>query len=326
MSVYLGIDVGGTSIKIGLVTEDYRLLDFTSIRTQDQQETQQQIVDHMIEASCDLLAENRLSKDDLIAIGIGVPGTILNKTGVYAFAGNLPFRNYPLREELKKHFNCPSFFGNDANLAALGESRLGAGHGAGDCVVLTLGTGMGAGVIINNRVYSGFNETGCEFGHVLMQIDGEPCTCGRKGCFEAYVSATALIRQTKEAIAANPDSLLAKEAAEHGTVSGRTAFLARKNGCSVAEQVVDTYTDYLAKGIANVINAYMPEIIIIGGGISQEGQILLDLTVDKALQEAFIYGDVPDPQIVLAVLGNKAGMLGAALFAEDCLKDGIIKQ
>lgn len=326
MAVYLAIDVGGTNIKIGLATEDHQLLDTTSIHTQDQQETAQQIVDRMIAASCDLLNKNQLEKSDLKAIGIGVPGTILNEAGVYVFAGNLPFRNYPLREELKKHFACPSFFGNDANLAALAESRLGAGHNAASCVVLTLGTGMGAGVIINHRVYSGFNETGCEFGHTLLQVDGEPCTCGRKGCFEAYASATALIRQTQAAIAANPDSILAEEAQKNGKVSGKTAFLAAKKGCPVAKQVVNIYTGYLAKGIANVINSYMPEMIIIGGGISHEGQVLLDLTVDRALQESFLPGDVKAPQIVLAVLGNQAGMIGAALFAEDCLKDGIIKQ
>ncbi len=326
MAVYLGIDVGGTNIKIGLIGENHQFIDSTSIRTQDQQESQEEIVQNLMNASIALLQANNLQKDDVAAIGMGVPGTILNKTGLYVFAGNLPFRNFNLREAFQKEFNCPSFFGNDANLAALAESRLGAGNGARDSVVLTLGTGMGAGIIINNRVYSGFNETGCEYGHIIMQIDGEPCTCGRKGCFEAYVSATALIRQTKEAIEKNPDSILAKEADSHGKVSGRTAFIARKNGCEIANQVVLQYTDYLAKGIANVINSYMPEVVILGGGISHEGQELIDLCADKAIEESFIHGDITPPRIVLAVLGNQAGMLGAALFAEDCLADSLIAQ
>ncbi len=324
MSVYLAVDIGGTSIKTGLVSENFELLDSISIRTQDHQENADQIMDNLLKAGVDLLTDHQLSVSDLIAVGVGVPGTIVNKTGVYIFAGNLPFRDYPFRKKMQEAFDCPIYLGNDANLAALAESRLGAGNGAANSVTLTLGTGMGAGVVINNRVYSGFNETGCEFGHTVMVVDGEYCTCGRNGCFEAYVSATALIRQTKEAIAQNPESLLAKIAAEQGKVSGRTAFLAWRKGCPVGEKVVKKYGDYLAHGIANVLNSYMPEVVIIGGGISNEGPCLLDLCREKAIAEAFLFGDVERPKIVLATLGNKAGILGAALFAHDCLQDGLL--
>lgn len=323
MSIYLAIDLGGTNVKYGLVSEDHKLLAYDSIRTQDNNETADQISENIIEACLKLLKEKAFSKSDIKAIGIGVPGTSVNRTGVYIFTGNLPFRNYPLRAKFQETFSCPIFIGNDANLAALAESRLGAGNGAIHSVVLTLGTGLGAGVVINNRVYSGFNETGCEFGHTVIVVDGEPCTCGRKGCLEAYVSAPGLIRDTQRAISSHPDSILAQVAAESGNISGRTAFDAKRQGCPVAKQVVDQYTSYLGHGIANVINSYMPEVVIIGGGISHEGQELLEDCKAKALPQAFVHGDVRPPRIVLASLGNSAGTLGAALFAEDCLEDGL---
>lgn len=323
MSIYLAIDIGGTNMKYGLVSEDHKLLTYDSIKTQDRQETADQITEKIIKACLKLLQEQAINKSEIKAIGIGVPGTSVNRTGLYIFTGNLPFRNYPLRAKFQEHFSCPIYIGNDANLAALAESRLGAGNGAIHSVVLTLGTGLGAGVVINNRVYSGFNETGCEFGHTVIVVDGEPCTCGRKGCLEAYVSAPGLIRDTKRAIAAHPDSILAKQAAESDNVSGRTAFDAKRKGCRVARQVVDHYTSYLGHGIANAINSYMPEVVIIGGGISHEGQELIDECKAKALPQAFVHGDVRPPRIVLASLGNSAGTLGAALFAEDCLEDGL---
>lgn len=324
MRVYLAIDVGGTSIKIGLVSEQFRLLDTTSIRMkEDHLDTADAILESLKNACLDLLERNHCSAESLKAIGAGLPGTAINRTGIYVFAGNLPFRNYPFRRSLKSTFSCPVFLGNDANVAALAESRLGAGNGAKHSVTLTLGTGVGAGVVINDRVYSGFNETGCEFGHISLMCDGEYCTCGRRGCFEAYASATALIRQTKLAIQNHPDSFLAQIAGAEAEVSGKTAFAAWRRGCPVGTAVVKQYSDYLAHGIANAINSYMPEVVILGGGISNEGADLIRLCEEKAIDEAFIFGDVPKPKIVLANLGNKAGILGAALFAQDCLEDGV---
>ncbi|NLJ94959.1 MAG: ROK family protein [Clostridiaceae bacterium] len=324
MAIFLAVDVGGSSIKLGLVSENFELLVEDSFRTQDNQENSDQIVENLTKHSLDLLSKHDYRKEDLKAIGIGVPGTAINRTGIYEFAGNLPFRRYPLRKKLTEIFNCPIYLGNDANFAGLAESRLGAGQGAENSVTLTLGTGMGAGVVINDRVYLGFNEAASEFGHTVMEIDGIPCTCGRNGCFESYVSATALIRQTKEAIAENPDSILAITANAEGKVSGRTSFNAWRNDCPVGTKVVKTYAKYLAIGIANVINSYMPDVVIIGGGISNEGQCLVDLCEDEAIKQSFLHGEVAIPKIVIATLGNKAGTLGAALFADDCLKDGLI--
>ncbi|NLM19449.1 MAG: ROK family protein [Clostridiaceae bacterium] len=322
MAVYLGIDVGGMTIKIGLVSEQFELLTKISIDTRADSETPDQITRRMLLTCEDLLVKNGMTLTDVLAIGLGAPGTILNKSGMYTFAGNLPFRDYPLREKIREFYSGQIYLGNDANMAALGESRIGAGQGTANSVMITLGTGVGAGVIINNRVYSGFNEAGVEFGHIVINVDGEYCTCGRHGCWEAYVSATGLIRQTKAAINDNPASVLAQVAEEQGKVNGKTVFLAVDRNCPVADKVFAQYAYYLQVGMANLINAFMPEIIIMGGGISYEGDRLINSFKQGALDEAMLFG-VPMPDFKMATLGNDAGMLGAAVFASDCLTDGL---
>ncbi|MGB4609258.1 MAG: ROK family protein [Saccharofermentanales bacterium] len=323
MAVFLGIDVGGTTIKIGLVSEQFELLAKTSIDTRASSDTPDQITQRMMLTCKDLLARDNLTLNDVLAIGLGAPGTILNKSGMYTFAGNLPFRDYPLREKMREFYPGQIFLGNDANVAALAESRIGVGQGTANAVMITLGTGVGAGVIINNRIYSGFNEAGVEFGHIVIEIDGEYCTCGRNGCWEAYVSATGLIRQTKAAIAANPDSVLAEVANEQGKVNGKTVFIAVDRNCPVADLVFARYAYYLQVGMANLINAFMPELIIMGGGISYEGERLINSFKQGALDEAMLFG-VPMPDFKTATLGNDAGMIGAAAFASDCLADGLV--
>ena len=321
MAIYLGIDVGGTTIKIGLVSEKFELLDKTSINTRADSEAPDQITQRMMLSCEKFLAENNLNFMDVLAIGLGAPGTILNKSGMYTFTGNLPFRDYPLREKMRKFYSGQIYFGNDANVAALAENRLGAGQGTANTVMITLGTGLGTGVIINNRIYSGFNEAGVEFGHIVIEIDGEYCTCGRNGCWEAYVSASGLIRQTKAAINDNPDSILAQVAEEQGKVNGETVFLAVDRNCPVADRVFARYAYYLQVGMANLINAFMPEMIIMGGGIGYAGERLINSFKQGALDEAMLFG-VPMPDFKTAVLGNDAGILGAAILASDCLADG----
>ncbi|HHU53067.1 MAG TPA: ROK family protein [Clostridiaceae bacterium] len=321
MAIYLGIDVGGTTIKIGLVSEKFELLDKTSINTRADSEAPDQITQRMMLSCEKFLAENNLNFMDVLAIGLGAPGTILNKSGMYTFTGNLPFRDYPLREKMRKFYSGQIYFGNDANVAALAENRLGAGQGTANTVMITLGTGLGTGVIINNRIYSGFNEAGVEFGHIVIEIDGEYCTCGRNGCWEAYVSASGLIRQTKAAINDNPDSILAQVAEEQGKVNGETVFLAVDRNCPVADRVFARYAYYIQVGMANLINAFMPEMIIMGGGIGYAGERLINSFKQGALDEAMLFG-VPMPDFKTAVLGNDAGILGAAILASDCLADG----
>ena len=190
-------------------------------------------------------------------------------------------------------------------------------------VLITLGTGVGGGVILNDRVYSGFNDAGSELGHMVICMDGEPCTCGRQGCFEAYASAAALIRQTEQAMAEYPDSLLYEETTDEGRVTGRTAFNAMKRGDAVAIGVVERYIRYIGEGLANIINVLMPEMIILGGGISNEGDHFLQRVKKATIERSFLHGNVEKPNFQLAALGNDAGIVGAALFARDCLQDGL---
>jgi glucokinase len=192
-------------------------------------------------------------------------------------------------------------------------------------VTVTLGTGVGGGVIINRRIYSGFNSAGCEIGHIVLQVGGEPCTCGRRGCFEAYASATALARSTKLAARNDPDSILGRLiAANDNRADGRMAFAAMRLGDATAARVVDQYLDMLAEGLGNIINAYMPEIIVIGGGICNEGDALLEPLLEKVRGKAYLGEGVPAPVIRLAELGNDAGIVGAAMLAALCLADGQI--
>lgn len=323
MSVYLGIDIGGTTIKIGLISEKFKLISKQTIDTRAKFESSEKIVSRMMDTCRSLLVDHNYTFEDVIVIGIGAPGTLINRTGLYTFAGNLPFDNYPLRNKVQEYYSGQVFLGNDANMAALAESRIGAGQGAANTVMITLGTGIGSGVIIKDRIYSGFNEAGAEIGHMVIKMDGEYCTCGRNGCWEAYIAAPALIRQTKQAIAEHPNSILAQVAQQENRVSGKTVFSAFDQGCPIADKVFKRYAYYLQIGMANVINSFMPEIIILGGGISNEGDRLIDSFQDSTLDEAFLFGDVARPLFRIATLGNDAGMLGAALFASDCLKDGL---
>lgn len=323
MSVYLGIDVGGTTIKIGLISQEFKLLKKHAIDTRADTENANQIVSRMMQKVQELLFENGYSFSNVIAMGLGAPGTIINKSGLYAFAGNLPFDNFPIRDKIKEYYSGPIFLGNDANMAALAESRLGAGQGSKDTFMITIGTGIGGGVVINDRMYTGFNEAGAEIGHMVIRLDGEYCTCGRNGCWEAYVAAPALIEQTKQAISEHPDSILAKIVQPDEKITGKTVFLALDQDCPVAKEVFAQYAYYLQVGMANVINAFMPEIIILGGGISNQGDRLINSFKQGTLDDSFLFGDVEKPEFRIATLGNDAGMLGAALFAADSLEDGL---
>jgi glucokinase len=249
--------------------------------------------------------------DEVSDIGIAAPGSVDPETGDVAYANNLPFLNSPVCSWMKEQLGKPCYIDNDANAAAYGELLAGAGKGASNFVMVTLGTGVGGGVIIDGKIYGGFNHAGAELGHMMIVRDGEQCTCGNKGCFEAYGSATALIRQTKEAMDKNPDSKMWELSKEKG-VSGRTAFDAMRAGDEAGKKVVDEYIGYLACGLTNLVNIFQPEFIAIGGGICNEGETLL-----APLREQVSKGDynmvMPKKcAIRTAALGNDAGIIGAA--------------
>ncbi len=322
MAYYVGIDLGGTNIKAGIVDSEGKMLNKKSIKT-NADRPMEEIITDMGKLAVDVISDAGLTNDQVKAIGIGSPGTPDNEAGVLVYSNNLPFNMAPMREIIKKVVDLPVYIDNDANCAGMAEAVAGAAKGAKDSVTITLGTGIGAGVIINGRIYSGFNQAGSEFGHTVLVSGGQQCSCGRKGCFEAYGSASALVRMTKEAAEANPDSKLNEVIEEEGKVNAKVAFVAMRRDDKVAAEVVDTYIDYLADGLANAINTFMPEVLVIGGGVCGEGDPLLVPLREKTLSRPYFGPGVKKTRIELAQMGNDAGIVGAAMMAKSCDDDGL---
>ena len=256
-----------------------------------------------------------ITLSDVVAVGVATPGVANIETGVVEYANNLNFIKFPLAELLSKELDGKAVrIANDANAAAWGEAVAGAAKGTHDSVMITLGTGVGGGVIIDNKIFTGSNSAGAELGHTVIEVDGVPCTCGRRGCWEAYSSATALIRMTKEKIeeckASGRDSLMLS--AER--VSGRTACDCMRQGDAAAKEVYDKYIKYLAAGISNMINIFQPQVVSLGGGVSNEGQSLIDDLTPYIKRETYGASVLEDlPELRIAKLGNDAGIIGAAL-------------
>lgn len=310
----IGIDLGGTNIVASVVNDEYKII-ATSKTPTNSPRSAEEIFDDIAEVCEEAVKSAGLTMDDIESVGMGTPGTV-NADGVIEFANNLAFNNVPARTMLAKRLNKPEekvFIENDANCAALGEAKAGVGNGAKDFVAVTLGTGVGSGVIIDGKIVNGVNYAGGECGHMVIVVDGEQCSCGRKGCWEAYASATALIRQTKKAMDEYPDSLMHKLAKEEGKVSGRTAFDAMRLGDIAGIKVVDDYIKYVACGLINLVNALQPEIICIGGGICNEGETLMKPLRRFVQAERYSIHSKIQTKIVKAELGNDAGVIGAAL-------------
>ena len=310
---YIGVDLGGTNIAVGVVTEEGKIIATDSVPTLAEREYPEIVADMAM--VCKRVVEKAgLEMKDIKAIGIGTPGSVDHKNGVVLFANNLKFENTPLAEELRKYFDIPVRLENDANAAAFGEYVVN-GKGTKDFVFITLGTGVGGGIIINEKLYTGFNGIGGELGHMTIMHGGKMCSCGNPGCWEAYASVTALIAQTKEAIEKNPDSLMAKLAEENGEVSGRTAFEAAKKGDAAGLAVVEKYREYVASGIMNIINIFQPERLMIGGGISREGEYLI-APIREYCQKFGYNKNIAKTDIQAATLFGDAGIVGAALAAK----------
>lgn len=310
----IGIDLGGTNIVASVVNDEYKII-ATSKTPTNSPRSADEIFDDIAEVCEEAIKSAGLTMDDIESVGMGTPGTV-NADGIIEFANNLAFNNVPARTMLAKRLNKPEekvFIENDANCAALGEAKAGVGNGAKDFVAVTLGTGVGSGVIIDGKIVNGVNYAGGECGHMVIVVDGEQCSCGRKGCWEAYASATALIRQTKKAMEEYPDSLMHKLAKEEGKVSGRTAFDAMRLGDIAGIKVVDDYIKYVACGLINLVNALQPEIICIGGGICNEGETLMKPLRRFVQAERYSIHSKIQTKIVKAELGNDAGVIGAAL-------------
>lgn len=309
----IGVDVGGTNLVAGLVNDKFELIDKVdtpALATRPDTE----LVADIIMLCKKLMEKHNLTENDVESIGVGIPGCCDDEKGVVLHCTNINFHNTPMVSMIQKEINVPVYLGNDADCAALGEAYAGATKGVDKSIMVTIGTGIGGGIIINKKIYNGFNFCGGEIGHMVIVQGGEECGCGRKGCWEAYGSATALIKQTKAAIEANPDSKLAKMVdGDLSKVNGKTAFDAMRAGCPVGKTVVDKYVEYFSSGITNIINILQPEKVVIGGGVSKEGKPLIDAIMKHVSAER--YGeknDLPKTTIHTAVLGNDAGVIGAA--------------
>ena len=321
MAYYVGIDLGGTNIKAGVVSDKGELLNKVSIKT-NADRPMEDIITDMGKLAKQAIEESGIAESDVSAIGIGSPGTPDNKAGTLVYATNLPFVNAPMRKIIRSVIDLPVYIDNDANCAAMAESVSGAAADVADSVTITLGTGIGCGVIVNNRIFSGFNQAGSEFGHHVIMVNGQQCSCGRKGCFEAYGSASALARITEEAAAANPTSILGKLIEENGGhANARIAFDGMRAGDDVSANVVDTYIDYLSEGLANAINTFMPEVLLIGGGVCNEGDPLMIPLREKTLNKPFFGPGVRKTEIRVAKMGNDAGIVGAAMMGKACFDD-----
>ena len=315
---YVGVDIGGTNLKAGLVDENGVLL-----ATQKMKVASIADDDGLAWTVASLVQELahtvNLSVSDVASVGVGVPGTVEIRSGSINYTCNLPLRNVPLRKLFHRYLSIPLYIENDANCAALAEFLVGAGRDSKRFVTITLGTGVGAGIVHNGKIYHGANGMAGEVGHMVIQRGGLPCPCGRHGCWEQYASATALKRMTAAALAAHPHSILAQVVAENeGRVSGQSAFIAARRGDPVGQQVCDEYVDYLACGVVNVVNIFQPDTLAIGGGVSNEEEEQLLLPVQQRVaRESIPCGRDRRTRIVKAELGNRAGIIGAALLGKN---------
>ena len=310
----LGIDLGGTNIAAGVVDENYKITAKGSVPTNADRDAELIIKD--MGALCnDLIKQAGIDISEIAYAGIATPGTANRASGVVEYANNLPFRKFPIADTLKKYLNVKTVhIENDANAAAKGEAIAGAAKGCEHAVMITLGTGLGGGIIIDKKVYSGFNFAGAELGHIVIEYNGRQCTCGRKGCWEAYSSATGLINMTRDKLSESKDTIMHKMVEENnGEISGRTAFNAARQGDAAGLAVVEEYIEYLACGMTNIVNIFQPEVLCVGGGVCNEGDYLMKPLAEKVAKDQYTRDLAIKTQIKIASLGNDAGIIGAAV-------------
>ena len=313
----IGVDLGGTNIAIGLCDKDLNIIEKGSVPTMADRDAEL-IIKDMTALAKRLMDKRGISVGEIDYVGIAAPGSINSAEGVVEYSNNLPFHNFPIADIFKKYLPVKRVIvENDANAAALGEALTGAARGAKHAVMITLGTGVGGGVILNGKIFSGgINGSGTELGHTVIVSGGRQCSCGRRGCWEAYSSATALTAMTKEKMTElklkGIPSLLFIEAENEGKVSARTAFNAMKSGDHYGKELVDSYIHYLAEGVTNMINIFQPEILCIGGGVCNERENLTAPLIELVSSEQYTRKNSLKTKIVTAALGNDAGIIGAA--------------
>ncbi len=308
----IGVDLGGTNIKVGLVDEDFRIVAKATAKT-NLPRPADEICKSIVELCWQALNDAKVTIGEVKSIGIGTPGVANRNSGTVLYSCNLGFNNTDLRSLIKTQLNKDIYVENDANAAAFGEVLAGAGKGCKDVVVVTLGTGVGGGIIIDGKIYTGFNFCGAELGHTVIEYGGRRCGCGRKGCFEAYSSATALINMTKEAMEQHPDSRMWEIAGGSlDNVDGKTAFDGMRADDSAAKDVVNMYIEYLGCGLTNIVNTFQPELLLIGGGICKEGENLTKPLSEIIKRDSYCIDPNRSTRLGICELGNDAGIIGAA--------------
>lgn len=305
----IGVDIGGMSIKVGLVNDNGDILKKNVTKTAL---TYNETLNNLVNQINEILSSENISTKDISGVGIGCPGLILSKEGIILSSSNLCWENVNIVEDLEKALNVKVRLSNDANVAALAEAKYGKAKGVKDAIMFTLGTGVGGGIVIDGKLFEGGNSLGAEIGHFTIVQGGEKCGCGRSGCVEQYVSASALIRDTKIAMNKDKNSKMWEFVnGDINSVDGRTAFETSKLGDKTANDVVDNFIAYLGDALMSMHNIFRPEVFIIGGGVSAQGDYLINKLINYCKEFSFGMSGCPIPKIVVASLGNDAGIIGA---------------
>ncbi len=313
----IGIDLGGTNIAAGIVNEHFEIVAQQSTPTLVGRPSIEIVNDiaMLAKALCKTVG---ISESEVSSLGIASPGVVDDESGYVLVSYNLNFKNFPIIPLLRERLDIKEMhIENDANAATWGEAIVGAAKGTKSSVLITLGTGVGGGIVDGNKIFKGFNSAAGELGHIVIEVDGRPCTCGRRGCWEAYSSATGLINMTiekmEECEKQGRETAMTALVAERGKVNGRTAFDAMRLGDEAATEVVNLYIKYLISGLTDMVNIFQPEVLSIGGGISNEGQFLLDLVAPRVEEKRFGSSVFPSTRLCIAQLRNNAGIIGAAV-------------
>ena len=308
----IGVDLGGTTITAGIVDDEYNVIAKCTCDTNLPQ-PEATIEKKIADLCTQLLNDNNMKIEDLEWVGIGTPGSVNSRTGIVDFNANFGYFDWELEKHMEQCLGCKVFIENDANAAAYGEYIAGGARGAKYAVVITLGTGIGGGIIIDGKIFVGFNYAGAELGHMVIQKDGRPCMCGRNGCWEKYASARALTEDTKAAMLSHPKNMMwTLVDGDIEKVNAKTAFDGMRAGDQLAIRLINKYVEYIACGVTNVINIFQPEVICIGGGVSREGETLLAPVRKLVNWEDYAREGKRRVTIKPAELFNDAGVVGAA--------------
>lgn len=315
---YLGLDLGGTNIVAAVIDEEYQIISKETIPTNAGRSVEEVTAD-MAAISRKAVVSAGLTMAEISSWGIGMPSYINPKTDLLVYSNNFGWKNVPIGEHLKRQMpELPIYTDNDANCAIYGEVLAGSAKEYSNAIMLTLGTGIGGGIVIDNKIYSGADNMGAELGHTRLVYNGELCTCTQKGCLEAYCSSTALIRDAKRAVAKSPSSMILEMCkGDSSLINGEIVFEAAKEGDPVAKSLIDNYIDCLAAGIANFVAIFRPEVVIIGGGMAHAGDFLLEPLNRRVSDYTYAGEMIGAPKVIRAELGNDAGLIGAALLEKQ---------